>query len=290
MYKERHPEKASYIQEKCKYLFGEEIWTRHQYQMSSTSVAHRRFIRPICQPVKLDYDDYHDYDMMMVLPYIHWETKGGREQMTDVMVKAMKRRLNNSQAPSTLKELKEALVELEKARKSKAIDPEDGASSVSSSDDSSHDSYTSSISSAAEETDYETDTDTDSISGTVSENESIHARRAPLKKNVEQEKGIKKRIRKIVKVAKEPRTQDEKLILAYMFDDIPLHFRRTLDQYKYYALPTTEYRDDDQVVSRYFKKTWPENDNENLVLMVDQLWLWILDKGLRICFHIRSIP
>ena len=77
---------------------------------------------------------------------------------------------------------------------------------------------------------------------------------------------------------------NRKLILAYMFDEIPLHFRRTLDQYYYTNVPTTEARDLDQVVSRYFNKTWPEEANENLLLMVDQLWLWILDEGLHSSF------
>ncbi|KAH7370046.1 hypothetical protein BKA65DRAFT_10708 [Rhexocercosporidium sp. MPI-PUGE-AT-0058] len=72
------------------------------------------------------------------------------------------------------------------------------------------------------------------------------------------------------------RSADDKLILSYMFHETaPMHFRRTLDQYYYYTLPTTEARDKDQVITRYFAKTWPDDDK--LVLMVDQLWLWILD-------------
>ncbi|KAH8690561.1 hypothetical protein BGW36DRAFT_57335 [Talaromyces proteolyticus] len=290
MYKECHPpEKASYFQEKCKYLFGEEVWTRHQYQMSHTSVAHRRFIRPICQRIALsDTDD----NMMMVLPYIHWETNSGRKQMTDVIVEAMKRHLKDPQPLSTSKGLNEALEELEKIRKSKFMDPDDDATSGYASDYSYYDSYTrtSSVSSdgrsrwprdkVTKETEPAADPDVDWISRVALEtleNEVIRARHAPVEKKAEQEERRKKRIQKIVKVAKESRRSDEKLILAYMFDEIPLHFRRTLDQYYYYTLPTTEARDSDQVVSRYFEKTWPEEENENLVLMVDQLWLWILD-------------
>lgn len=301
MYKECYPpEKASYSQEKCKHLFGEEVWTRHQYQMSSTSVAHRRFIRPICQRIALSETDDN---MMMVLPYIHWETSGGRKQMTDVIVEAMKRHLDDPQPPSTLKGLNEALEELEKIRNPKAIDSDDDAASGYLSESSSYEYYTgtSTVSSASsdrrtrrtrrtrsrasKETEPPADPDATWISRVASEtfeNELIRSRQAPVEKKAEQEERRKKRIQKIFKVAKESRTSDEKLILAYMFDEIPLHFRRTLDQYYYYTLPTTEARDTDQVVSRYFEKTWPEEEHENLVLMVDQLWLWILDKGLRL--------
>lgn len=289
MYKECHPpDKANYFKEKCKHLFGEEIWTRHQYQMSSTSVAHRRFMRPVCQRVALSETDDN---MMMVLPYIHWETKSGRKQMTDVIVEAMKRHLTYPQSISTLIGLSEALEELEKIRDTKTIESDDDSSSYYSSNYSYYDYLNSSSASSDRRTrsgaTKKTDpTEADLISRVASEaleDETVHARRAPVEEKVEQEERRRKRNQKIIKVAKESRTPDEKLILAYMFDEIPLHFRRTLDQYYYYTLPTTEARDVDQVVSRYFEKTWPEEEeNENLVLMVDQLWLWILDKGLRL--------
>lgn len=289
MYKDCHPpEKANYFKEKCKHLFGEEIWTRHQYQTSSTSVAHRRFIRPICQRVPLsDTDD----NMMMVLPYIHWETKGGRKEMTDVIVEAMKRHLNDPQPTSTLKGLNEALEELEKIRNTKTIDSDYDSSSYYSSNYSYYNYFYTSTSSsdpktrsgATKKTNPPEEDIISRVASEALEDAAVHASRAPIEKKVEQEERRKKRIQKIIKVAKESRTPDEKLILAYMFDEIPLHFRRTLDQYYYYTLPTTEARDVDQVVSRYFEKTWPEEEeNENLVLMVDQLWLWILDKGLRL--------
>ena len=109
------------------------------------------------------------------------------------------------------------------------------------------------------------------------------ARKASAKKKSEQFERRRKRIQRIAKIAEDPNyTSDEKLILAYMFDEAPLHFRRTLDQYYYYNVPTTEARDVDQVVSRYYEKTWPDKKgrDNNLLLMVDQLWLWILDEGL----------
>ncbi|CZR64777.1 uncharacterized protein PAC_14676 [Phialocephala subalpina] len=71
---------------------------------------------------------------------------------------------------------------------------------------------------------------------------------------------------------------DSKLLLAYVHEDSPLHVRRTLDQSFYYTLPDEEIRirDLDQVLYRYtngdLKMTAPR------ILMVDQLWLWIIDE------------
>jgi hypothetical protein len=73
----------------------------------------------------------------------------------------------------------------------------------------------------------------------------------------------------------------------------PLHCRRTLDQYSYYMLDTTERRDKDQVVYRWVKnrddpvRAHAAGDKMESVdpqkpipiLMVDQLWLWVLPDG-----------
>ncbi len=75
---------------------------------------------------------------------------------------------------------------------------------------------------------------------------------------------------------------DEKLIAAYLYNEHPLHIRRTLDQYYYYTLKDTDTRDADQVVSKEIKKRW--GDDEKLVMMIDQLWLWVLDGGkMKLC-------
>ncbi|KAH0543141.1 hypothetical protein FGG08_002486 [Glutinoglossum americanum] len=74
-------------------------------------------------------------------------------------------------------------------------------------------------------------------------------------------------------------SKDELLIHAYLVHDQnvrpKLHLRRTLDQF-YYPAIDTEARDQDQVVYRYCKR----NDKVPKIFMVDQLWLWILNKDL----------
>ena len=54
----------------------------------------------------------------------------------------------------------------------------------------------------------------------------------------------------------------------------PLQLRRTLDQYFYTHLKSTSQRDSDQVVYRHTKLAF-----EPKIFMVDQIWLWILDRS-----------
>jgi len=71
---------------------------------------------------------------------------------------------------------------------------------------------------------------------------------------------------------------DEKLLRKYLCSERPVHVRRTLDQSYYWTLKDTQMRDRDQVVYRATHKRGiiPRIPR---VVMVDQLWLWILDGG-----------
>lgn len=91
--------------------------------------------------------------------------------------------------------------------------------------------------------------------------------------------------------------QEQELLKTYLHHDPPFHPRRTLDQSYYWTLKTTKHRDRDQVVYRGTapKKKFmhsglhPKVDGKPCrqccsdirkvprVIMVDQLWLWILD-------------
>jgi hypothetical protein len=78
------------------------------------------------------------------------------------------------------------------------------------------------------------------------------------------------------------RTQTELLIKGYLsLAERPLHCRRTLDQYLYYMLPSTEARDIDQVVYRWAKREYKDEEpaESRPIIMVDQLWLWVLHDG-----------
>ncbi|CZT00269.1 uncharacterized protein RCO7_08344 [Rhynchosporium graminicola] len=91
--------------------------------------------------------------------------------------------------------------------------------------------------------------------------------------------------------------QEQELLKAYLYHSPPFHPRRTLDQSYYWTLKTTKKRDRDQVV---YRGTAPKRDfmhdyqhkgckgsgclqcRQDIrkvprLIMVDQLWLWILD-------------
>ncbi|CAK7215019.1 hypothetical protein SCUCBS95973_002333 [Sporothrix curviconia] len=86
------------------------------------------------------------------------------------------------------------------------------------------------------------------------------------------------------KLMPEPRSSpDVQLLNGYMHRERPVHVRRTLDQYVYSSIDTSK-RDMDQVVLQYCRK----HNLENKLLMVNQLWLWVLGKDIVItCFAER---
>ncbi|KAI2465954.1 hypothetical protein F4781DRAFT_371588 [Annulohypoxylon bovei var. microspora] len=111
--------------------------------------------------------------------------------------------------------------------------------------------------------------------------------------------------------------RDKKLLRKYLCADPPLHPRRTLDQAYHWTLNSTWHRDRDQVVYRHTTtkpedfhrydhkaREWADHEGFGIkgqcdeckmnikklsrVVMVDQLWMWILDaKTIITCFPKR---
>jgi hypothetical protein len=98
---------------------------------------------------------------------------------------------------------------------------------------------------------------------------------------------------------------EAQLIWTYLGCEPPVHFRRTLDQYGYPNLRSTVARDDDQMLWKrtrrparideqlreYLNSTQDDPDNSDVgvfmdgnVLMVDQLWVWIVDQKTVVTF------
>jgi hypothetical protein len=69
---------------------------------------------------------------------------------------------------------------------------------------------------------------------------------------------------------------DERLLRENLHRDPPLHIRRTLDQSYFLTLEDTGARDKDQVVYRETRQGKSHYARNTRVVMVDQLWLWIL--------------
>jgi hypothetical protein len=72
---------------------------------------------------------------------------------------------------------------------------------------------------------------------------------------------------------------DGRLIEDHLFDESPLHMRRTLEQFYYWTAVDTTGRDREQVVSRGTRAQNEDPDAAARLVMVDQLWLWILDES-----------
>lgn len=99
---------------------------------------------------------------------------------------------------------------------------------------------------------------------------------------------------------------EAQLIWQYLGSEPPIHFRRTLDQFGYPNLRSTVARDDDQMLwkrtrrparldeqlKEYLEAASDDGDGEETseefmdgnVLMVDQLWLWIVDERTIVTF------
>jgi len=75
---------------------------------------------------------------------------------------------------------------------------------------------------------------------------------------------------------------DVRLLRDHLFQNPPLHARRTLDQSYYWKLPNTDGRDQDQVVYRETKEG-KNISRTTRVVMVDQLWMYILDDSELSC-------
>lgn len=94
-------------------------------------------------------------------------------------------------------------------------------------------------------------------------------------------------------------------IWAFLGHDPPINCRRTLDQYQYPSVHDTTARDDDQVLYKLTKERLPNYnlteeelsylftiDDEDVLdgnlLMVDQLWMWILETPDHRCKYATS--
>lgn len=71
----------------------------------------------------------------------------------------------------------------------------------------------------------------------------------------------------------------------YLDHDPPLHPRRSLDQFYYSSLSDTRERDADQTVSKWTgsqskiaEDGRDEAERDSLIVMVDQLWVWVLNE------------
>jgi hypothetical protein len=84
--------------------------------------------------------------------------------------------------------------------------------------------------------------------------------------------------------ASRARVKVERNLAQYLGGDLPLHPRRSLDQFYYSSLADTYVRDTDQTISKWSGAGLEEDGrrraaNDSLLIMVDQVWCWVLNES-----------
>ncbi|KAK1749788.1 magnesium transport protein cora [Echria macrotheca] len=232
-------------------LLRPEYW-QGQQNFEPNAEVHARHMRPFCDGISVDFSaaDRTPKNLALFMPYLHWETDRGRVKSAEIIKEV------NKQMPRSMSEV------------------------VASAQNQLHQTQTQ---------------DTTTPVWVAPEpgepgQEKIDRRMAL---------GFVFRTAAALMEAIDFHTE-EQLMMKYLHAQPPLHPRRTLDQSYYGALKSTRARDRDQVV---YRGTTPEHHdcigmdaceqcNEDIrkvprIIMVDQLWLWILDEKTVISFFPR---
>ena len=255
---------------KTERLLRHEFW-RGQQGFDALSEVHARHMRPMCSPVSMDpvAKEPLPRNLVLFMPYLHWETDRGRMLSADSIKEVSKDRLRLSSVADVVKA----------SHKDGSNGPHPQPGGIGHPDFP----HTQLLA-----------TSTTTFSGKTSSS-------APAKMYTDKSErrrllGCVLRSAAALLEAMEFRTE-ARLIGRYLHGDAPLHPRRTLDQSYYGALKNTGTRDRDQVV---YRATTPQQHDcyEHIdeqtgkctqclddikkvprLIMVDQLWLWILDES-----------
>ncbi|RFU33017.1 hypothetical protein B7463_g3326, partial [Scytalidium lignicola] len=237
--------KSKDYRQKSSDLLCREFWTAQQHNGPSDPV-HARHMRPQCAFIQRD-DTRHDPPIIgasrnhiIFMPYLHWETDGRRREMARISCQ--------------LKEEKEK----EQRKKGKIHFNKQK-----------YDQWRTILE------DIRAKFSRSTMAGIMEE--SPNDKISKITSKGEPKNPLGKYLSQVAKVYNEMDIEnDVKLLRENLFDQPPLHGRRTLDQSYYWKLENTEQRDRDQVVSRG-TRGGSGNDKSTPVIMVDQLWLYILD-------------
>lgn len=224
-------------------LLRPEYW-QGQQNFDADSEVHARHMRPFCSSISIDpvSSEPSSGNSVLFLPYLHWETDRGRAKCADLAKEVGKQ---------TLSSISEVI---------------DQAKHQLSHSETQH---------------------------TVNPAWVLHQPAYPIQGTLDKRKAVGQVLRTAAALleAMDLHTE-EQIMMNYLHAHPPLHPRRTLDQAYYGALRSTCTRDRDQVV--YRGTTPPAHDcigfgscpqcNEYIrktprIIMVDQLWLWILDSS-----------
>ncbi|KAF5013258.1 hypothetical protein FDECE_733 [Fusarium decemcellulare] len=272
---------------------------RSQMHGSTNSMPHARHMRPICESISSNPDvvSSNPKNLVLFMPYLHWEKDRCRHKFAEAM-ETIRNSWENEQHNEEISKKRER-------QQSRAqLHPEKSQSLRT---------HTSSSNIGA-----------DGLPGVVEKvtkraNQTKESTKKPGRFILPYRCSALGQLLLDVAALYEAMSnyRDKQLLGKYLYSNPPIHPRRTLDQAYYWTLNTTKHRDRDQVVYRatnaraqdfrHFKKTTQEWVDHTKIqkldpcksctkaikkvsraVMVDQLWMWILEeKTIITCFPKR---
>ncbi|KAF2966107.1 hypothetical protein GQX73_g7479 [Xylaria multiplex] len=277
------------------YMILQERYWRGQLHGDANSPPHARYMSPMCETISssLDTPDLDPNNIVLFMPYLHWETSTRREQFAneiDKIVLLTAKKLRRKEATAKCKRQKERLeIPTKVSRTQRPNSPAMPERPIGGLED------------AVEEI-----RKAQGPGSSKSDNGPFQCTN-PLGRYLLAAASLYEGMTTY---------RDKMLLRKYLPLDPPIHPRRTLDQAFYWTLNSTKKRDRDQVVYRGTTVThndfhhydrdndeWPDHKGlegrcceacktnirkVSRVVMVDQLWMWILDsKTLITCFPKR---
>jgi hypothetical protein len=247
-----HGSRSRMPQSRTEMLLQPGYW-QGQRNFDVDSEVHARHMRPFCSGISVDpvASEPNPKNMVLFMPYLHWETDRGRVRSAEIVKEASKQNLISISE----------LVDRAKHQFSH-VETQDTVAPVW-----------------------------------------VSQPAAPVLVNVDRKKALGQLFRAAAALLEAMDSHvEEQLTLKYLHAEPPLQPRRTLDQAYYGALRNTGTRDRDQVV---YRGTTPQAHecigmeecpqcNEDIrktprIIMVDQLWMWILDESKCIS-NLGSVP
>ncbi|KAI0964955.1 hypothetical protein F4678DRAFT_454429 [Xylaria arbuscula] len=278
-------------QKNSTYMILQERYWRGQLHGDPDSPPHARYMSPMCEAVSASNKSTSERNnIVLFTPYLHWETSIKQQQFADeidriVLQAARDKREEENKAKETRQGKRQKSSTVAREPFPKIATPEKPIEGI---DDVYH------------------------------EHRRVHNLPSRLRNGRTQCTNALGRYLLAAAHLYEGMTtyRDKMLLRKYLPEDPPIHPRRTLDQAFYWTLNSTKKRDKDQVIYRsttvthdnlhrydHKQKEWPDHkglENRDCetcrsnmkklsrVVMVDQLWMWILDgQTLITCFPKR---
>ncbi|KAI1324518.1 hypothetical protein F5Y16DRAFT_402372 [Xylariaceae sp. FL0255] len=280
-------------------ILQDRYW-RGQLHGDSQSPPHARYMTPMCERVSSspDHAKLEPNNIVLFMPYLHWETSRRREYIASeidniVMTSDRKRAEQEANDKKSRQKDREGLYPDRNTVQHEQSPPITQVNKIENFEEA-----------------------VDEVVRTSSRAPDQVNILQPLKGFFRPKNALGRYLLAAARLSEGMATYRDKILLrTYLPCDPPIHPRRTLDQAFYWTLKSTKKRDKDQVVYRGTttnsidvhrydeeKEEWPDHEGlkrdceaclANIrklsrVVMVDQLWMWVLDESTIItCFPKR---